>query len=410
MTPTSEEGRRFAELATVHGRSAAERAEEHDRDGTFPHETITEMRQSGFLGALIPEELGGMGVSSVHDWAVGMNRLGRGDGSTAIAVNMHLGSTFGLVRMRAGMARHGNDGVTEFFDRVLRRRVRDQVVCAPLTERGTTLLHPMLQATRRAGGWTLTGRKVFGTLSPAADLFSVTAVVDENGMRTTAVCSVPRGAPGMTVVENWDALGMRASGSNDILFEDCEVPDEAVVLTHPWGTMPDMVLISVMAQVSGLLGGLVGIAESARDDAYAVVTSRTKLPSGGTLAASLPGVQRHAATIEIDLSICRSMLDRVTSLIDSYLDSHPMGDERREELEDLFVEFQAAKFTINQKAIDVVDNAMTMTGGAGYMNASRLSRLYRDVRAGPFMQSYSPNEVMEYIGPTALGIHPASDL
>lgn len=410
LAPSTASGERFAQLASRHARDAVERAAAHDADGSFPLETIEEMRDTGFLGALIPSHLGGLGVESVHDWVVGMNRLGRGDGSTGIAVNMHLGATFGMVRLREAMVRLGNDPVVEFFDRLLERRVRDEVVCAPLTERGTTLNHPHLKATRRPDGrWVLNGRKIFGTLSPAADLFSVTALVDEDGTRTTAICTVRRGTAGLTVMDNWDALGMRASGSNDILFEDCVLPAGAVVLAHPWGTMPDSVMVAVMAQVSGLLGVFVGIAEAARDEAYAIVKSRRKQPSGDTLATHT-GVQRHAAQVEIDLATCRSLLDRTTRLLDEYLAEHAARQDDTEAVVDLFVEFQAAKFMINRNAVAIVDAAMTMTGGAGYMASSLLARLYRDVRAGPFMQSYSPNEVVEFIGPTSLGLAPAADL
>ena len=75
------------------------RAAEHDRDGSFPIENIAAMQRSGAMAACVPEALGGLGVRSVHDYMLGMSRLGRGDGSTAIAANMHIFRPWRMTRL-----------------------------------------------------------------------------------------------------------------------------------------------------------------------------------------------------------------------------------------------------------------------------------------------------------------------
>jgi hypothetical protein len=75
----------------------------------------------------------------------------------------------------------------------------------------------------------------------------------------------------------------------------------------------------------------------------------------------------------------------------------------------VFKEFQAMKWVVNRRAVDIVDRALTICGGSSYMSKSALSRLYRDVRAGPFMQPFAPYEAFEYIGKIALGLPPALD-
>src|SRR5206468_11490723 len=90
LNPITEPGRKFIALAEQHAADFATRADQHDREGSFPFENIEAMQRSGVMAACVPVELGGLGVESVHDAILGINRLGRGDGSTAIATAMHL--------------------------------------------------------------------------------------------------------------------------------------------------------------------------------------------------------------------------------------------------------------------------------------------------------------------------------
>jgi alkylation response protein AidB-like acyl-CoA dehydrogenase len=111
--------------------------------------------------------------------------------------------------------------------------------------------------------------------------------------------------------------------------------------------------------------------------------------------------------MEIDLAASRAMLARSCVQIDEL---YAQGLPPTADAHQVHKEFQCAKTFVNRKAIDVVDRALTVSGGAGYLSASPLSRLYRDVRAGPFMQPYSPIEAYQYIGKVALGLEPTLEV
>src|SRR5262245_63803537 len=89
LKPHTEAGVAFVTLAEKHAEEFAARAEQLDRTNTFPQENIVALQQSGYLAATVPRELGGLGMESAYDAALGMNRLARGDASTAITANMH---------------------------------------------------------------------------------------------------------------------------------------------------------------------------------------------------------------------------------------------------------------------------------------------------------------------------------
>jgi alkylation response protein AidB-like acyl-CoA dehydrogenase len=206
-------------------------------------------------------------------------------------------------------------------------------------------------------------------------------------------------------MDNWDALGMRGSGSHDIVYEGCFVPADFVDTPGAWGEESPMSLQIGSAGSIGLLGAFLGIAEAARDLVMHMARTRTKAPSGRPIAER-HGIQHQVAEMEIDLETCRAAIERGGRLIDEQLFERPPGEVGMEELHELTAVFQCAKVVANRKAIEVVDRALTISGGAGYLTASPLSRLYRDVRAGPFMQPFSPNEVYEYVGKVALGLPP----
>lgn len=404
-------GEQYVRLAEEHAAVFATRSEQHDRDATFVFENFKELKASGFMAAGIPRDYGGLGVESLHDLMVGMSRLSRGDASTAIAANMHIAGGTVIVRMMRRSQTAGDNKMVVILEDLLARIGAGEIVmCFPTTEPGTDLTSPMAELTPTEGGYLLNGRKIFATNSPAADLFfpSVRIPKESSGYYLGTVM-VARDTPGFKLGESWDALGMRASGSNDIVFKNCFIPkDRLFGVRDNYGQVgrgfADFALVANLPLISSFLG----IAEAAQELAIRTLTGQRKGPSRKLLAERIP-IQQLTAEIEIDLSICRAMIDRLGHLADEFLIRYPEEDAPSEESNALGKEVQCMKYVVNRKAIEIVDRAMIVCGGAAYMSKHPLSRWYRDARAGPFMQPFAPYEALEYIGKIALGFDPILD-
>jgi alkylation response protein AidB-like acyl-CoA dehydrogenase len=403
MMPLTPPGLRFVALAEDHARDFATRAERHDREGSFPVENIEALRRSGASGATVPAELGGLGVDSIHDYVVGVNRLGRGDGSTALAANMHIFRTWFIARAwRMAQATGANDEEARWESLLRRIASGEIVISAILTEPGVDHLHIRTEATRGEGGWLLNGRKSFGTGSPAADLLGILCRYrDADGRLRMGLAHVSTKNSGVEIKNNWDALGMRASGSHDVVFTNCFIPAADLADTGPWGEYTERYLAGNVVGTLGLVAVFLGIAEAARECVFALL----KTGRGGRLGERR-SVQHAVAEIEIGLATSRAMIARTALALDTFFQRHGLGTLPMAGLHEVMKDFQCTKWVVSRKAIEVVDLALTVSGGAGYLSKSPLSRLYRDVRAGPFMQPFSPNEALEYIGKVALGIDP----
>ena len=134
-------------------------------------------------------------------------------------------------------------------------------------------------------------------------------------------------------------------------------------------------------------------------------------PSRSNATASASAADRSSVARQVARSISLSATTRWTAALADAVAFERDGDlPPIEELHHVMAEAQAMKMHVQLRAVEIVDRALTLSGGSGYMSASPLSRYYRDVRAGPFMQQYSPIEAYEYIGKVALGLDPRLDL
>jgi alkylation response protein AidB-like acyl-CoA dehydrogenase len=385
-------GARLVALAEGLADGFAARAGEHDRDGTYPFEAIDALKAAGYFAAPIPVELGGLGVASAHDLVVASSRLARGDASVAIGVNMHLVAVLNMERRRAVAAAGGADRRARAFASSLEQIAREGIVlAAAVSEPGQDLTRPGTVATRTASGWRIDGRKVFCTMSPAAtELYvSVTCADDDR----YAYALVPTHAPGVTVNDDWDALGMRASGSNSVTFDGVEVAANAVRGGFAAGDPLPYIERNLVAGLFHAAASL-GIAESA--DAIAIRGAVARMNG-----AARPRMQ--VADNAVDLAAARAVLSRAAALIDEHRAAHPTDDGSADELNALFAEAQAAKAFVNEAAARTVERALAVSGGAGYVNGNSLARAYRDVRAATFMHPLGANRAYDYLAGVALG-------
>ena len=411
LTATTPSGERFVQLAEAHAEVFATRAEKHDRESSFPFENFEDLQKSKFLAAAVPEEYGGLGVESLHDLMVGLSRLGRGDASTAIASNMHITGAAVVVRMMRRARAGGDDKTVNILeDLLVRLGAGELIMCFPNTERGTDLASPMCELTPTEGGYLLNGRKIFGTISPAAQLFFPTVrIPKDTGGYLLGSVMVSRDNPGLELVDNWDAMGMRASGSGDIVFKDCFIPKHLLFAVRDnYGMIGRGFADFALTANVPLISSFLGIAEAARDLSVKTLTSQRKGLSAKLLAERIP-IQQLVAEMEIDISTCRALVDRLGRLSDEFLEQYPYGEAPVDDGTAMMKEVQCMKHVVNRKAIEVVDRAMIVCGGGAYMSRHPLSRLYRDARAGPFMQPFAPYEALEYIGKIALGFDPVLD-
>ncbi len=395
LTAHTDAGARLVTIAEHLSQELAAHAAEHDRDGTYPFEAIEALKAAGYFAAPVPIELGGLGVSSAHDLVVASSRLARGDASVAIGVNMHLVAVLNMERRRQVAVATGAQRRARGFAASLEQVARDDVVlAAAISERGQNLTRPGTLATRTESGWRIDGRKMFCTMSPAAtDLYVAVSYADDEGIERYAYAMVPTDAPGVVVHDDWDALGMRASGSNSISLEGVELPESAVRGGFRTGDPLPYMERNLVAGLFHAAASL-GIAESADQVARGGIAGRIN-------GDARPRMQ--VADNAVDLAASRGVLSRAAALIDQHRAANPASDGSAGQIGALFAEAQAAKAFVNEAAARIVDRALALSGGAGYVNGSPLARAYRDVRAGSFMHPLGANRAYDYLGHVALG-------
>ena len=360
MRAKTEAGARVAEAAQALVPGLREHAIEADRQGSVSKENFQALSSSGVAAAFVPVNLGGFGLQSIHDWLLAIATLARGDGSTAIAINMHLGVSRGLSAAYNAASAHGE--ASEAIQVPLKAIAQgNMLICATATERGTDNLHPLTEATRTDDGWRIDGTKMFVTMSPVATHLAMNLRMQDDNGDHLATTMMPMDTPGIIPQGDWDALGMRGSGSQSIVFDNVCVPKSAVRTIGTWGQWSTNVLVNRTLGNLPLVAAFLGIAEHAYEIAMESLDKQKRL---GEPVKQSPGVQHAVGEMEIELAKCRSILQQAGMGADELFARLQGKSPSLEEAHELMKDYQCAKWVVNQGAIEIVSRAMDLVGGA----------------------------------------------
>ncbi|MGA2411550.1 MAG: acyl-CoA dehydrogenase family protein [Candidatus Binataceae bacterium] len=383
----------FVKLAATHADDFKTRVTQHDRENSFPFENIQAMKASGYLNMTLPAELGGGGANPM-DLVLAQERLARGDGPTAIAINMHIFN----VAVRSDLWRLGDEKQRPFLEASARESL---ILCSGTSDpkMNTVIGFAGLNDTaRRAekvqGGYKINGRAGFGTLCACADFLEETAHYDDPVQGPLCLFfTLPANTPGIQIQNNWDTMSIRASASHDTVWENVFVPDESV-RARPARTWDSYNSVFAAWFMTSLSACYLGIAQAARDYVLDWASERTQIPFDRPVS-HYPGNQFLAAEMEVGLRAARAMLVQTTSAVTE------LSNRANPPLMDLL----ACEHFVTETAVSVVDKAMRIAGGAAISRSGPLEQMYRDVRAG-IIHPLAGYDSLAVLGKLAFGIAP----
>lgn len=363
----------LAEKAEALGQLFATRADKLDETDTFAAENFQDLKEAGFLEAAVPAEMGGGGAEPA-ELALMLRTLARHCGSTALALAMHTHQ----VAIPAWRWRHQGLAATE---PLLKRVATERLVL--VSTGGADWIGGSGEAVAVEGGYRITARKVFCSASPVGDLLMTSAVLRGNHGAPDEVLhfAVPFRSPHVQILDTWHTLGMRGSGSHDVVIDGHVVPDAAVALRRPAGTWHPVFHIIATTAFPLIYAVYVGVAEGARDAAVALARRKSSphaisligrietelMGAGVALGGMLATVAENAPSAE---TVNRVMMGRTL---------------------------------VARHALAVGDLALEAAGGTGFYRSAGLERRFRDLQGARFHPMQQGPQA-EYAGRVALGM------
>ncbi|MGJ8528530.1 acyl-CoA dehydrogenase family protein [Maritalea sp.] len=374
----------------------AGRAERYDREAIFPTENYEDLRDEGLLGVCIPEQFGGMGAD-FKTYMLTAAEIGRYCGATALTFNMHVSSCLwtGFLADQLPMdddvrAEHEKYR-THHYARILNEGA---IYAQPFSEGGAAAAGFKAFGTtalRTEKGWIINGKKIFASLSGHANYYGalcseIKTPDEEPSRRHTMYIAVPNDAEGVSVVGDWDPLGMRGTVSRTLIFKDVFVPFEEQL-------MPRGIYFSAAQKwphmFMTLTPSYMGIAQAAYD--FTVKYLR------GEIEGMPPVKRRMYPTKQLAVAQMRLMLEQTKAI---WFQS--ISEARPEPSKDALLRAWSAQYTVMENANEISQLAIRTCGGQSMLRSLPLERLYRDSRCGSLMLPWTAELCMDKLGKGAL--------
>ncbi len=328
---------------------------ELDEKDVFPEELFKEMASQDFFRIMIPEEYGGMS-DSIMVSTLGIEELSRGDGGIGVTFAAHTITSKGIVL-------YGNE---EQKKKYLPGIADGKLFTAfALTEpgAGSDAAAIKTRAVKKNGGYVINGTKQFITSGEIADICLVIANTDpEKGYKGLTAFIVDKGTPGFSVGKKEDKMGIRSSVTNELIFDECEVPEANILGELGQGFYIALGLLD--RSRIGIGAQALGIAQAALDESISYSKMREQF---GKSISEFQGIQFMLADMGTSIEAARSLIYQASRNVDS-------GEK------DLTAGSAMAKLYASDMAMSVTTDAVQIFGGYGYMKEYPVEKMMRDAK------------------------------
>ncbi len=364
--------RSILEIANDLGPVFAKRADAANDDDTFVADNMADLKAAGLIEAGVPRELGG-GGADVDELAAMLRTLAYHCGSTGLAFSMHTHQ----VAIPAWRWRHQKIAAVE---PLLKRIASERILL--LSSGGSDWIGGSGTAEKVEGGYRITARKIFTSGAPSGNLLMTSAVLATDEGPMVLHFGVPMNSPNVKVLDTWHTLGMRATGSHDVLIDGHVVPEAAVAVKRKAGEWHPLFQIISTIAFPLVYSVYLGVAESARD----IAIGFAKRKSPGRHSIELAG------RMETELAAARLAQEFMLAAVRLNAPSASTVNQ-----------VMIGRRLVERHAIAAVDLAMEVAGGVGFYRSAGLERRFRDIQAARYHPLQSGPQA-EYAGAMALGM------